>query len=56
MVLAQKQIYGPLKENREPRNKPTNKPSTKEARIYKGEKAVSPASGIEKAGELHLRE
>ena len=29
---------------------------TKEARIYDGEKAVSSISGVEKTGQLHVKE
>ena len=54
MILAQKQAYGTMDENREPRNQPytsiANESWTKEARIYKGEKTVSSISGLGKIG------
>ena len=54
MILAQKQAYGTMDENREPRNKPhtpiANESWTKEARIYKGEETVSSISGLGKTG------
>ena len=46
--------------NREPRNKPTHlcsiKSSTKEAQKYNGKKTVSSASGVGKAGQLHVNQ
>ena len=33
-----------------------NKPMTKEARIYNGEKTVSSISGAGKTGQLHAKE
>ena len=46
MVLAKKQKYRSMEEDRKPRDKPThlwstNQSMTKEARIYNGEKTVS---------------
>ena len=60
MVLAQKQKYGSMEEDRKPRDKPT--PSmgtlclTTEARIYNGEKTVSLISGAGKTGQLQVKE
>ena len=56
VVLAPKQIYGSMEENREPRNKPTILQSikTKDARIYNGEKIISSAIG--KAGQPHINQ
>ena len=51
MVLAQKQKYGPMKQYRRPREKPT-----KEARLSSGEKTASSKSGAGKAGQLHVKE
>ena len=60
MVLAPKQTYGYMEQNRKPRNKPihilTINPSTKEARIYSGEKTVSSASSIGKVGQSHVNQ
>ena len=52
LVLAQKQTYGSMEQNREPRNKPTQS-STKEARFYNRKKIVFLAS-IGKARQ-HMR-
>ena len=42
MVLAQKQKYGPMEQDRKPRNKPMGTLFlTKEARIYNGAKTAS---------------
>ena len=48
------------KQNREPRNKPMHlikisESTTKEERIYNGEKTVSSISDAEKTGKLHVR-
>ena len=50
-VLVQKQKYGPMKQYRRPREKPT-----KEARLSNGEKTASSISGAGKAGQLHVKE
>ena len=39
-----------------PRTPTVNSSSTKEARIYSREKTVSSASGIGKAGQLHVNQ
>ena len=48
-----------MEQYREPRNKPVqlvNQFRTKEARIYKEEKTVSPKSDAENTGQLHVKE
>ena len=47
-----------MEQNREPEiNQQTqSQSSTKEARIYNGEKTVSVASGVGKAGQLHVNQ
>ena len=58
MVLAQKQTYRSMEQNREPRNKPTHLWSInlqQRRQEYTVEKRqVSSASGIGKAGQLHV--
>ena len=53
MVLAQKQKYRPMEQDREPRGKPTPPISTlfltKEARIYNGAKTASSINGAGKS-------
>ena len=59
MILAQKQTHRSMKQNRKFSNEPThtgNSPTTKEIRIYNGEKTVSSVSGAEKTGQLHIKE
>ena len=57
MVLAQKQKYRSMEQNRKPRDEPTHTLSLiKEARIYNGEKIVSSISGAGKTGQLHVKE
>ena len=59
MVLAEKQKYRSMEQDRKPRDKPThisNPPLIKEARIYNGEKAASSVSGAGKTGQLHVKE
>ena len=60
MVLAQKQKYRSMEQDRKPRDKPTHilvtLSLTKEARIYHGEKTVSSISGAGKTGQLHVKE
>ena len=61
MVLAQKQKYRPMEQDRKPRNKPTHAPMgtlffTKEARIYNGAKTTSSVNGAGKPGQLHVKE
>ena len=52
VIVAQKQTYGSMEQNREPRYKPTVYYSlTKKARIYNEEKSVSSASNIGKTGQ-----
>ena len=55
MVLAQKQMYRSMEQNRELRNKPTHL-QLKEARIYNGEMTISWASGVGKAGQPNVLE
>ena len=61
MVLAQKQKYRPMEQDRKPRNKPMHAPMgtlflTKEVRIYNGAKTASSISGAGKTGQLHVKE
>ena len=60
MVLAQKQKYRPMKQDRKPRGKahtPIGTLSlTKIARIYNGERMVSSISGAGKTGQLYIKE
>ena len=53
MVLAQKQKYRSMEQDRKPRDKP---PLIKEARVYHGEKTASSISGAGKTGQLHVKE
>ena len=60
MVLAQKQTYGSMEQNREPRDKPThqwtiNLPRRRQEYTM-GKKIVSSASGVGKAGQLHVNQ
>ena len=60
MVLAQKQKYRSMEQDRKPRDKPTlssqvTLPLIKEARIYNGEKTASSISGAGKTGQLHVK-
>ena len=52
MVLAQRQTYRSVEQDRKPRIKPM----TKEARIYNGEKTACSISGAGKTGQLHRKE
>ena len=59
MVLAQKQKYRPMEQDRKPRQ--THAPVgslflTKEARIYNEEKTASSVNGAGKTGQLHVKE
>ena len=59
MVLAQRQKYRSMEQNRKPRKiqEPMDTlSSTKESRIYNGEKTVSLKTGAGKAGQLLLAE
>ena len=63
MVLAQKQKYRPMEQDRKPRNKPihlwvpgNNLFLTKEARIYNVAKTASSINGAGKTGQLHVKE
>ena len=62
MILAQKQKYRPMEQDRESRNKPMHlwvpyfSFFTKEARIYNGGKIASSKSGSGKTGQLHVKE
>ena len=62
VVLAQKQKYRPMEQDRKPRNKPMNLwvpylvPLTKDTRIYNGAKTASSINGAGKTGQLHIKE
>ena len=60
MVLAQRQKYRSMEQNRKPRDKSTHLldtlPLTKEARIYSGEKTISLTSGTGKTDQPLLKE
>ena len=60
MVLAQRQKYRSMEQNRKPRDKPTHVwiPYLwqKEARIYNGEKTISSTSGAGKTGQPFVKE
>ena len=60
MVLAQKQNYRPMEQDKKPRNKPMHLIGTlfltKEARIYNGAKIASSINGAGKTGQLHVEE
>ena len=60
MVLAQKQKYRSVVQDRMPRDKPTHiwAPNLcqKEAGTYSGEKTASSISGVGKTGQLHVKE
>ena len=59
MVLAQKQKYRSMEQDRKPREKPMQSVTLslkKEARIYNGEKTASSISGAGKTGQLHVKE
>ena len=57
MVLAQKQKYRSMEQNRKPRDKSTHHLSlTKEARIYNGAKRASSINVAGKTGQLHVKE
>ena len=59
MVLAQRQKYRSMEQNRKPRDKSSpmdTLSSTKEARIYNGLKTVSLTSGAGKTGQPLVKE
>ena len=58
MVLAQRQKYISMEQNRKPRDKSTNlwSPSIKEARIYNGKKTTSLTNGVGKTGQPLVKE
>ena len=59
MVLAQKQKYRSMEQDRKPRDKPAHMVTLsliKEARVYNGEKTASSISGAGKTGQLHVKE
>ena len=60
MVLAQKQKYRPMEQDRNPRNKPMHPMGTlfltEEARIYNGAKIASSINGAGKTGQLRAKE
>ena len=56
MVLAQKQKYRPMEQDREPIDKPIHLFLTKEERIYNRAKTASLISGAGKTGQLHAKE
>ena len=51
MVVAQREKYRSMEQNRKPRDKSMHLSWTKEARIYNGEKAISLTSGAGKTGQ-----
>ena len=55
-VLAQRQKYRSMEENRKPRDKSTHQWTTKEARIYNGLKTISLTSGAGKTGQPLVKE
>ena len=58
MVLAQKQKYRSIQQDRKPRDKPTHMVTLsliKEASIYGGEKTASSISGAGKTGQVHVK-
>ena len=59
MVLAQKQKYRSMEQDRKPKDKPTHMVTLsliKEARIYNGEKTAPLISGAGKTGQRHVKE
>ena len=64
MVLAQKQKYRAMEQDRKTRNKPmsmgilslTKEAKTKEARIYNGAKTASSINVAGQTGQLHVKE
>ena len=60
MVLAQKQKYRQMEQERKPRNKPYGFMGTlfltKEARIYNTAKTASSINAAGKTGQLHVKE
>ena len=58
MVLAQRQKYRSMEQNRKPRDKSAHiwTPLTKEARIYNGVKTISLTSGAGKTGQPLVKE
>lgn len=59
MVLAQKQTYRSMKQNREPRNKPTHLSSVhlrQGRQKYTMEQRVSPTNGIGKVGQFNVNQ
>ena len=58
MILAQKQKYKPMEEDRKPRNKYASMATlflTKEARIYNGAKTASSVNDAGKIAQLHVK-
>ena len=58
MVLAQRQKYRSMEQNRKSRDKSTHlwTPLTNETNIYNGEKKISLTSGAGKTGQLPVKE
>ena len=58
MIMAQKQKYRSMEQDRKPRNKPMHLWSiyNKKGKIYNGEKTVSSISGAGKTEQLHVKE
>ena len=59
MVLAQKQKYRPIEQDRNPEINPCTYRYLiflQEARIYNGAKAASSINGVGKTGQLHIKE
>ena len=56
VVLAQKQKYRPMEQDRKSRNKPIHLFLMKEARIYNEAKTASSINGAGTTGQLHVKE
>ena len=59
MVLAQKQKYRPMEQDRKPEINPCTYGYLifdKEARLYNGAKTASSINGAGKTGQLHVKE
>ena len=56
MVLAQRQKYRSMEQNRKPRDKAMHLQTPYEARIYNGEKTISLTSSAGKTGQPLVKE
>ena len=57
MILAEKQKYRSMEQDRKPRNKPMHTLFlTKEPRVYNGAKTASSINGAGKTGQLHVKQ